>query len=71
MSNAKAHWLGLVGYKTRGPADIRRPIEQSFLERQETIFLAQLAERDQQLHSMRAPEYAVIGGGVWREARLP
>ena len=31
LSNAKAHWLGLVGYKTRGPADIRRPIEQSFL----------------------------------------
>ena len=31
VSNAKAHWLGLVGYKTQGPADIRRPIEQSFL----------------------------------------
>ena len=31
LSNAKAHWLGLVGYKTRDPADIRRPIEQSFL----------------------------------------
>ena len=31
LSNAKAHWLGRVGYKTRGPADIKRPIEQSFL----------------------------------------
>ena len=33
LSNAKAHWLGLVGYKTRGPADVKRSLEQSFLDR--------------------------------------